>query len=418
MKRKPHHIVWRILLCVFIILAAAAMIFMRFGGFNTGKSANVGQLKSYAQDVDKISVPSNTKVIALGEATHGNSEFQRLKLDVFRNMVENEGVRAFAIEGDFGGCERVNRFIHGGEGTANEAAAAIGFKIYQTDEIAKLIEYMREYNENAADGEDLRFYGFDMQRLESSFGLVMNVCRANGLDTAKLEALIDGENWNEAYDDTARADIIADIKTQLENKPRTEQAVHGADMLLQQLKLNAQMADDPNAAIDLRDAFMAENVQWILRQEQSLGKEKIFISGHNSHVAKWGSYDAMGKLLEDRLGNDYYVIGTDFYKTKCNLPTPSGRRTNQVFYSHDPLAKAAKEAGFQMCWLDFSQIPDDSELGNQVREYSFMGNLGEQYSPVMRLLPPSYRMFQPPAQLYDSIILVTDAAPTEINMIN
>ena len=418
MKRKPHHIVWRILLCVFIILAAAAMIFMRFGGFNTGKSANVGQLKSYAQDVDKISVPSNTKVIALGEATHGNSEFQRLKLDVFRNMVENEGVRAFAIEGDFGGCERVNRFIHGGEGTANEAAAAIGFKIYQTDEIAKLIEYMREYNENAADGEDLRFYGFDMQRLESSFGLVMNVCRANGLDTAKLEALIDGENWNEAYDDTAIADIIIEIKTQLENKPCTEQAVHGADMLLQQLKLNAQLADDPNAAIDLRDAFMAENVQWILRQEQSLGKEKIFISGHNSHVAKWGSYDAMGKLLEDRLGNDYYVIGTDFYKTKCNLPTPSGKRTNQVFYSHDPLAKAAKEAGFQMCWLDFSQIPDDSELGNQVREYSFMGNLGEQYSPVMRLLPPSYRLFQPPAQLYDSIILVTDAAPTEINMIN
>ena len=167
--------------------------------------------------------------------------------------------------------------------------------------------------------------------------------------------------------------------------------------------------------MDQRDAFMAENVQWILEQEQALGREKLFITGHNSHVAKWGSYDAMGKILEDALGDDYYVIGTDFYKTKCNLPTPSGKRTNQVFYSHNPLAKSAREAGFDICWLDFSQIPENSELAAQVREYSFMGNLGEQYSPFMRLLPPSYRMFQPPAQLYDSIILVTNATPITIH---
>lgn len=40
---------------------------------------------------------------------------------------KNNGVRAFALEGDYGGCEQVNRYIHGGEGTAQEAAAAIGF---------------------------------------------------------------------------------------------------------------------------------------------------------------------------------------------------------------------------------------------------------------------------------------------------
>ena len=42
---------------------------------------------------------------------------------------------------------------------------------------------------------------------------------------------------------------------------------------------------------------------------------------------------------------DSYVIGTDFYKTHCNMPTRSPeKRTIQVFYSHDPLAKAAKLA--------------------------------------------------------------------------
>ncbi len=415
MKTKKHHFVWRILLCIFVILIAVALTFMHFGGFNTGKSANSEQLKTYAKGIDTISIPANVKVIALGEATHGNSEFQQLKLDVFQNLVEHDGVRAFAIEGDFGGCEQVNRYIHGGEGTAQEAAAAIGFKIYQTDEMAELLAYMREYNANAPDGEDLRFYGFDMQRYKNSIDLLLDACEANEMDATQLANLVNGDNWNEAYDNAARAEVITQIKTQLENKANTEQAVHAADMLLKYLQL--QEANDPNTGMDLRDAFMAENVEWILQQEQSLGKEKIFITGHNSHVAKWGSYNAMGKLLETSLGDDYYVIGTDFYKTKCNLPTPSGKRTNQVFYSHDPLAKAAKEAGLTICWLDFSQIPEDSELGNQIREYSFMGNLGEQYSPMMRLLPPSYRMFQPPAQLYDSMILVTNATPITIHTV-
>ena len=98
---------------------------------------------------------------------------------------------------------------------------------------------------------------------------------------------------------------------------------------------------------------MAENVQWILQQEQRNGHEKIFVTGHNSHVAKWGSSDSMGKLLSKDAANGYYVIGTDFYKTHCNMPTRSPeKRTIQVFYSHDPLAKAAKLAGFDIVgWI-------------------------------------------------------------------
>ena len=123
----------------------------------------------------------------------------------------------------------------------------------------------------------------------------------------------------------------------------------------------------------------------------------------------------MGTLLADELGKGYYVIGTDFYKTCCNLPVlPSGRRTNQVFYSHDPLANAAKEAGFDICWLDFSKISPDSPMADLVREYLYLGNLGEGYAWYMHLLPPSYRLFQPPAVLYDGMIFVTEATPIEI----
>ena len=34
----------------------------------------------------------------------------------------------------------------------------------------------------------------------------------------------------------------------------------------------------------------------------------------------------MGEELFEKYGDDYFVIGTDFYKTECNLPGKNGKR--------------------------------------------------------------------------------------------
>jgi erythromycin esterase len=386
---------------------------MHFGGFDTGKSANPKEFAAYAGTVKDISIPEDAKIIALGEATHGNAEFQQLKIDVFKLIVEKYGVRAFALEGDYGGCEQVNRYIHGGEGTAREAAAAIGFAIYRTAEMENLISFMRQYNENAAEGEDLRFYGFDMQRYVYSFNFLTEACKELGLDTLDLEKLMDGGNWSGKYDYPARIEIITHVRTELEGKENSVKAIHFADMLLQYCEL--QGVSDADNGGTLRDRIMAENTKWIAEQEREAGCERIFVTGHNGHVARWGSYDSMGKLLAKEMGESYYVIGTDFYKTCCNMPSrSSGRRTNLVFYSHDPLAKAAKTAGLDICWLDFAKASKSPELAKLISQYIYMGNLGEGYAWFMRLLPPSYRIFQQPAELYDGMIFVAEASPTTI----
>lgn len=202
------------------------------------------------------------------------------------------------------------------------------------------------------------------------------------------------------------------IKHELMIKENSAKAVHFADVLLQYCELQSLSGSEGSTS---RDKFMAENVQWILQQEQELGYERIFVSGHNSHVAKWGSFDSMGKLLSNKTENGYYVIGTDFYRTENNMPARSStKRTNQVFYSHDPLAKAAKIAELDISWLDFATVPKNSELGELINQYTYMGTLGESYSWFMRILPPSYRIFQPLAVLYDSMIFVVDVNSTEI----
>ena len=412
MKKKRQHKVRYILLSVFILSVLSAMIFMRLGGFSTGNAADIPEFEQYAQSVGALSIPENSRIIALGEATHGNKEFQQLKLDVFKKMVEDYDIRAFALEGDSGGCEQVNRYIHGGEGTAQEAAAAIGFAIYRTEEMADLISYLREYNSSASAGDDIRFYGFDMQRISYTHQFLLEDCAELHIDTTELGQLVTGETLNPAYDFSAQKEILTQIKSELKRCGASDKTMHNADLLLQYCQLQSVSATEGSA---LRDALMAENVMWILQQEQLRGHERIFITGHNSHVAKWGSYDSMGKILSKDVQNGYYAIGTDFYRTRCNLPTgASDKRTEQVFYSHDPLAKAAKRAGYDICWLDFGKIPETSHLGKQIFEYTNMGTLGERYSTLMRLLPPSYRIFQPPAVLYDSMIFVSDASPTKI----
>ena len=55
---------------------------VRFFTFDCLKSLE--EFVEYAQPVENLSIPEGKKIIALGEATHGNVEFQQLKLDVFK----------------------------------------------------------------------------------------------------------------------------------------------------------------------------------------------------------------------------------------------------------------------------------------------------------------------------------------------
>lgn len=86
------------------------------------------------------------------------------------------------------------------------------------------------------------------------------------------------------------------------------------------------------------------------------------------------------------------MIGANFYKTRCNLPEGNHKRTIQTFYS----------------------LEEGTEIKRHADAYTYMGTLGESYSIMNRFLPPSYRMFQPPTTLYDSMIYVSNASPTKI----
>ena len=390
-----------------------------FGGFTKVKPIDTEEFAKCAGDISYITIPDSVRIIGLGEATHGNVEFQQLKLDVFKLMVEKYSVRAFALEGDYGGCEAVNRYIHGGEGTLEEAVADLVFALYRTDQMAELVSWMRAYNEAAAPGEDLCFYGFDMQSYEHSHQLLLEEMRSCGLDTKDLESL--GQLRATHSDDLDRDLVDAAYEAarqQLEALPDgtdASLALHLVDCLLKNNELGRAVGS--SESYGLRDRFMAQNALWILEHEEQRGNPCILVSAHNGHIEQTGSYgpDAkvMGNLIADELGEAYYAIGTDFFRAEVNLPKGGGRMTH-TFYSHDPLAHAAATCGYERCWLDFTRVPDSSPLRVYVDGPIMMGSVGEGFNALMFVLPHAYRVKREPSSPYDSMIFVSYAHPTEI----
>ena len=407
------------MVALIVVALVVCVVFSRFGGFGTGPSADADEFARYAVPVADLEVPEGTRVVALGEATHGNREFQELKLELFKVLVERQGVRAFALEADFGGCIEVNRYIHGGEGTLEEAVGNLVFTLYRTDQMADLISWMRTYNETAGPGEDLRFYGFDMQSYEHSYHLLLDEVRRLGLDVTPLEELWKGDDFAEGVGPEQREEAYAAVVGQLEalgDDADTSLALQLIECLRQNMELG-RLADSPDG-YGARDGFMAQNVLWILSQEEARGNRCILVSAHNGHIEQQGTYgpDAkvMGNHLADNLGEAYYAIGTDFFRATVNLHKGDGQRMTHTFYSYDPLAKAAATCGYESCWLDFARVPNDSSLTEFIDGPIMMGSVGEGFSPLMYVLPHSYRVKREPSAPYDSMILVPYANPTEI----
>ena len=106
----------RIVTGLLSLTLAASML----AGCGLGKGAS-GMTKIEGFDevvtgIENIEIPEGVRIVALGEATHGNSEFQQLKREVFEILNEKHGIKALILEGDFGGCSLVNDYIQGGEG--------------------------------------------------------------------------------------------------------------------------------------------------------------------------------------------------------------------------------------------------------------------------------------------------------------
>jgi len=368
-------------------------------------------------------IPENISILSIGEAAHGCKEMQELKLSVFKEMVEKRGFTAFALEADYGECAEINRFIQGGEGSAEEMVQKFAFPIYHTKEMAELISWMREWNESTPEEKKIRFYGFDMQDPEGSYDFLKDYSLSHKLTTeeefSKNLDCIKGENFS--LNATNAEGVIAfldSLKEKVE-KSSEEENKDKQDFLME-LNTVRQAAETWLSKEDssvLRDRDMEENVKKILEIEQKIGSGKLVISAHDGHIQKENPiYNSMGVLLTKDFGEAYYAIGTDVWKVTDNIKVfGEAKRTVQSFVSIDPFAAQARFAKGKQYALYFSSITDEkSKVYQLIHTPMKMLQLGEGYSFVMRFFPNSYRVKSAPVQRYDGMIYLYEGKPIEI----
>jgi erythromycin esterase-like protein len=317
------------------------------------------------------SLEAKPRLLGLGEPTHGEEEFPRLRNEAFRRLVEREGYRSIAIESDCLAALKVDSYVAGGGGSL-DAVMETGFShgFGELDGNRRLVSWMRRYNQDRDAADRLRFYGFDAPTEITGAAsprealAALHHYLATNLEAALLPCALgtidgligDDERWTdpEAAMDPSKSvgasheagelrlvtdDLLAALTSE---SPRLIAATsyeewHRACLYGRTaaglLRYHARMADGSGSRaaqisrlMVQRDTMMSENLRAIAAREARRGPTLVF--AQNAHLQKhrsgwllpveWGgtegemlvSWWSAGAIAAAQMGDRYAFLAT------------------------------------------------------------------------------------------------------------
>ncbi|OSI78649.1 protein-L-isoaspartate O-methyltransferase [Bradyrhizobium canariense] len=118
---------------------------------------------------------ASSRVVLLGEASHGTSEFYRARAAITRHLIEQHGFTAVAVEADWPDAAAIDRYVRR---RASRSSSGKPFERFPTwmwrnTDVAAFVEWMREHNDSTPAGERAAFFGLDIYNMRSSIGAVL-----------------------------------------------------------------------------------------------------------------------------------------------------------------------------------------------------------------------------------------------------
>lgn len=284
----------------------------------------------------------DAKIVLLGEASHGTSEFYTVRAELSKRMIEEKGFTLIAVEGDWPSTQHINRFIKGyTEEQTNVKDILKVFKRWPTwmwanEEIAEFVTWLKKHNEKKEVNDKVGFYGIDVYSLWESLDEVITYLSKtdpNGTDLAFAQkALSCFEPFNrhpETYAlssiniSEACVDEVSKLLTSIRANEDNNKDPGEADL---NLKINAMVAQ--NAEEYYRAMVRSDELSWNVRDEHMVeaineimdyhGKEaKIIIWEHNTHIGDASATDMeeagmvnVGKIIRQQNDReDVYAVG-------------------------------------------------------------------------------------------------------------
>jgi len=153
--------------------ALAAAISKSSEKFASIESAHLGPM------LDRI---GESRVVLLGEASHGTSEFYRMRAHVTRALIEKKGFSFVAIEGDWPDAARIDNYVRHSKVPRSEWTAFARFPtwMWRNREVREFVDWLREHNARVKPAAQVAFHGLDLYSLYNSIQVVLDYSPERG----------------------------------------------------------------------------------------------------------------------------------------------------------------------------------------------------------------------------------------------
>jgi erythromycin esterase-like protein len=121
---------------------------------------------------------SKKRVVLLGEASHGTSEFYCARAAITRRLIERHGFSIVAVEADWPDAASVNRYVSktqgGGQGAQGEPAfQRFPTWMWRNREFEEFVHWLRGHNMGLPESRRAGFYGLDIYNMRGSIAAVL-----------------------------------------------------------------------------------------------------------------------------------------------------------------------------------------------------------------------------------------------------
>jgi erythromycin esterase-like protein len=281
---------------------------------------------------------ADARVVLLGEASHGTSEFYRARAAITRRLVEHHGFTIVAVEADWPDAATIDRYVRHREPRDGEERAFERFPtwMWRNEEVDAFIRWLRSHNGRRDYPRMCGFYGLDLYNLSASMRAVIDFLDKEDPEAARTARRRYGclEPW---ADDPARYGALA----LSEGYARCEVGVLRMLRDLTQRNFdclgvecdewldaaaNARLVKNAEAyyrvmyhgsveSWNLRDTHMFETLCQLL--ESKGPKAKAVVWAHNSHIGNAAFTDMgqhrdelnIGQLVKEKFDEEARLIG-------------------------------------------------------------------------------------------------------------
>lgn len=280
----------------------------------------------------------DARVVLLGEATHGTSEFYRMRARITRALIEHKGFGMIAVEADWPDAARIDHYVRDRDTPSAEWKAFARFPtwMWRNEEMQEIVEWLRGHNAARREHEeDVSFHGLDLYSLFTSIEAVLNYLddvdpEAGRVARERYGCLTPWESDPAAYGRMAltgryracEGDVAAMLADMLRRRAeysasdggRFADAVHNARVVASAERYYRTMYYGAAESWNLRDRHMFETLSELLRARGPDSKAVVW--AHNSHIGDARATEMssrgelnIGQLCREEYGEQAFLIG-------------------------------------------------------------------------------------------------------------